>query len=148
MIDGGLRKLVRTHLPMVHWQSIETGGTGRGIPDSNGCFRGIEFWVEFKQTAGWQVTLRPEQIAWMSRRTRSGGRTFIMLRRQCTLGPRRAAADELWLIHGEWAPEIARTGLKTPPAGAVLGWWSGGPAAWPWMKVLGHLVGGQDTGGQ
>jgi len=143
MIDGGLRKLFREHLPMVHWQSIETGGTGRGVPDTNGCFRGCEFWVEFKQTSGWVVSLRPEQIAWMSRRERSGGRTFIAVRRKCTPGPRRQATDEIHLIRGSWAAEIASLGLKSAPDGSVCGWWHGGVAAWPWMKILGHLTGGQ-----
>jgi hypothetical protein len=140
VIDGSLRKLVRVHLPMVHWQSIETGGTGRGVPDSNGCFRGTEFWVEFKQTTGWQVTVRPEQIAWLHRRARAGGRTFILLRRKCTPGPRRAASDEVYLIRGDYAEEIQRLSLRTAPAGAVLGHWPGGPTLWPWMKILGMLV--------
>lgn len=33
--DDGLRALMRAHLRQFHWTSIETGGTGLGIADSN-----------------------------------------------------------------------------------------------------------------
>ena len=135
MIDGGLRKLFHAHLPQVHWQSIEAGGTGRGIPDSNGCVDGKEFWVEFKQTANYAVGLRPEQVGWMLRRTRAGGRTFIAVRRRHDGGRRRGArVDELWLYNGAGARVLSELGMKAC-RGAALGIWEGGPARWGWEKV-------------
>jgi len=72
-INGGLRQLFRAKLPGFDWVSIESGSTGGGIPDSNYCVRtnditGIEGWIEHKQTDGWAVTLRPEQVGWIARR--------------------------------------------------------------------------------
>jgi Holliday junction resolvase len=95
MIDGGLSQLFQDNLPKVHWQRIETGGTGRGIPDLNGCYQGAEAWVECKRTKHWTVEVRPEQVGWIERRTRAGGRVFLAVRR---------AERELWLL---W-PQAAR----------------------------------------
>lgn len=153
MIDGGLRQLFRKHLPLADWQSVETGGTGRGVPDSNYCFPnpsggfGTEGWIEFKTTEGYAVRLRPEQIAWMCRRARRGGRVFVAVRRWCSAGPRREAADELWLVAGAGGPELLTVGLggltSTPrgPKWPLLGAWHGGPARWHWPAVAALLTG-------
>jgi hypothetical protein len=124
-IDGGLRKLFQTNIPYVHWVSVESGGTSRGIPDANGCLDGKEFWIEFKQCAHWKVPLRAEQIGWLLRRTRAGGRTFIAVRR---------ADTELWLFNGSGAKQLAELGLKACRDQA-FGVWHGGPAAWDWAKI-------------
>lgn len=138
MRDGGLRSLFRQHLPMVHWESIESPFTNRGIPDLNGCHLGHEFWVENKQTTGWAVTLRPEQVAWMLRRQRAGGHTFIAVRRQSTPGPRRGpGVDDLYLIPGALAREAKMGGLK---AITPCGVWEGGPAGWDWGAILASLT--------
>lgn len=139
--DGGLRKLFQEHLPIVHWQSIETGMTGRGIPDTNGCVDGVEFWIEYKQTSGYTVTLRPEQIAWLLRRERAGGHTFVAVRRKCSAGPRRAAADELWLIPGAMAREARDGGLRPLEYDESVLVHHGGPAAWNWKCVMRMLRG-------
>ena len=139
-LDGGLRHLFREQLPVVHWQSIETGGTGRGVPDSNGCYRGHEFWIEFKWTKGHVVSLRPEQIGWLTRRARSGGKVFVAVRRTCATGPRRTAADELYLLRGSYARELRERGLTDLPTGAVVGSWGGGPGSWAWGDVLEALI--------
>jgi len=39
---------IRDHLPEVHWVRIESGMTGAGIPDVNGCWKGREAWIELK----------------------------------------------------------------------------------------------------
>jgi len=155
-IDGGLRSLFRERIPDFHWQSIETGGTGRGVPDSNYCCGGREGWIEYKVTAGWAVTLRPEQIGWLLRRSRAGGRVFVAVRRCCPAGPRRAASDELWLVRGSAAALLRTHGLRvllagTPqkaggpsgvrPADELVGVWRGGPAAWPWPALRAALLG-------
>jgi hypothetical protein len=129
MIDGGLRQLFRQHLPKVHWQAIETGGTGRGIPDLNGCLGGIEAWIELK---GPKTPMRPEQVAWIERRARAGGRVFIALRK-----PR----DTLILLPARGARALLE---KTLPA--TLGRWTGGPSAWDWEDISRLIFGRDGTG--
>lgn len=133
-MDGGLRKLLREKLPQVHWQAIETGGVGLGVPDVNGCYRGAEFWVELKQTDGWAVTLRPHQIGWLLHRARAGGRVFVLVRR---------AREELWLCRGSCARELKSSGLKGVLPAAVLEVWGGGPQKWGWEALLAHLAGSE-----
>jgi hypothetical protein len=109
------------------------------VPDSNGCFDGAEFWVEFKRTAEWTCPLRPEQVGWIFRRAREGGRVFVATRRHCEAGPRRPAADELWIHHGIHARELKAGGLRAVPP---LMHATGGPRAWSWDEVLRVLARG------
>lgn len=137
--DGGLRPLFQTNIPHFHWQSVETGGTGKGVPDSNFCHQGLEAWIEFKWTAEWAVTLAPEQIGWHMRRHRAGGRTFVAIRRRVSAGARRVEDDSLYLYAGRHAIVLREHGLR----GDVhpLGVWSGGPARWDWSAVAAALLG-------
>ena len=130
-VDGGLRKIVRLHLPEFHWQAIESGMTSPGIPDSNYCYGGREGWVEFKQTKHWAVGLRPHQIGWLSRRAHSGGRVRIAVRQL------RAGQDSLWIVDGGRARELSETGLQGLQGGGpgLLGVWYGGPPGWDWSAV-------------
>lgn len=135
-IDGGLRPLFRKYIPQAQWTTIESGMTSRGIPDSEYCFpNGISGWIEFKKTMAWSVNMRPEQCAWLTRRARLGGRALIAVRRLSLGGPRRDAADELWIVSGAYAVELKRGGLKALPSGAVLGCWWGGSGRWLWTGV-------------
>lgn len=144
-IDGGLRPIFRDRLRVgFDWTSVETGGTGRGVPDSNCCaqipndfvggpeYVGVEFWVEYKQTTGWACTLRPEQIGWILRRTMHGGRVFVATRRRTPGGPRSPAADELFIHQGAVVRELRDTGLLGVP---WLFRQDGGPSAWNWDDV-------------
>lgn len=145
MSDGGLRQLFRDHLKAGwHWQSIETVLVSTGVPDSNGCCGGVEVWVEFKQTSGWAVTLRPDQIGWLVARSYRGGRCFVAVRRWTAAGPRKPAADELWLLDGARARELKTGGLRANVG--VLGVWRGGPSAWDWAAVQSLLVAPRGTG--
>jgi Holliday junction resolvase len=132
MSDANLRQIFRKHLPDFDFQSVETWSTGRGVPDINFCHRGIEGWIECKQTSGWRITIAPEQVAWIERRLRSAGRAFIAVRRQTQLGPRRGAAcDELWLFRGECARELIEQRIDH-----VESWhYAGGPARWDWSHI-------------
>jgi hypothetical protein len=125
MIDGGLRKLFHKNLPG-HWQAIETGGVGVGIPDSNFCIDKVEGWVEFKQTEGWKVRIAPHQVAWIERRHRNGGRVFIAVRRK---------KDELWLFRPLAGRRLLMKGLNKVEKSLLVGFWAGGPAEWPWDKI-------------
>lgn len=129
--DDGLRALLRAHVPSAAWTAIETGGTGLGIADCNYLFRGgVEGWIECKATDGWAVTFRPEQIGWLSRRVRYGGRAWVAVRRRHGGGPRRGpAVDELWLVPACNVAALARDGLQCVPTAAA---WHGGPARWDW----------------
>lgn len=137
--DHGLRALFGQRLPQVHWQTIETGLVARGVPDSNGCHSGVDFWIEHKWTEHWAVDLEPEQVGWLLRRARAGGHVFVAVRKLHYASTRRSATDELWLLKGEFAREIKDEGLKCTPR-ALLGCWPGGPARWNWAEVLAHLT--------
>lgn len=132
VMDGGLRQEFHTRLRWVHWVAVESGLTGKGIPDSNGCAQGREFWIEYKFDNHWACRLLPEQVAWHWRRYRVGGTTFIATRRTSKPGPRTPAADELWLHEGRWVRELKDGGLRGAPA---LGIWGGGPGCWDWEEV-------------
>lgn len=136
MIDGGLGKLFREHLPTWDWQRIESAETGEGIPDLNGCKASIEIWIELKASGDYTVPLRPMQVAWAERRIRKGGRVYIACRRQCRAGPRRGAAcDELWLWRGEFGRALLTRAMTMRGAANTLGCWAGGPARWDWQAV-------------
>jgi hypothetical protein len=126
--DGDLRAIFRRRLPDFDWQSIETGSTGRGIPDSNYCRDGAEGWIEFKAAKAWAVGLRPEQCGWILRRTRHGGRGWIAVRRK---------DDELWMMWGRWAAELKAHGLRGLQMTPLddLWMWNGGPARWDWTRI-------------
>lgn len=139
-IDGGLRQLFRERVPSpADWQAVETGGTGRGVPDSNVCIEGRERWLEYKVTAGWAVPLRPEQVGWLLRRERHGGVTFVCVRRVCEPGRRRLAADELWMFRGNVADLLRAGGLG---AAEPLACFPGGPSSWDWAAVRRIVVAG------
>ena len=139
-IDGGLRALFREHLPQFDWQSIESGLTGGGIPDSNFCRDGVEGWIEFKQTPGHAVTLKPEQVGWIARRVRRGGRVWIAVRQKAPSGPRTEARDALWLIPGRHAPQAKMGGLRAVETLPGVADWHHGPACWDWQAVADVLV--------
>jgi hypothetical protein len=122
--DGGTGPLLVKNLPRIHWQSVETWSTGRGVPDYNFCCDGVEGWLELKKSSGWAVDMEPEQIAWAERRLRHGGRLFILVRRK---------EDELWLFHGSAARELKLRGLKEL---SPMARWS---RPWPWEE-LGRLL--------
>jgi hypothetical protein len=126
MPDARLRQLFEEHLREFHWQAIETGGTGRGIPDMNGCCEGTEVWIENKRTGHWKIEITAEQSAWAERRIRAGGRCFVAVRRQFK------KEDELWLYSGNSARALLDLPTDAVPP---LGRWVGGPARWPWEQV-------------
>ena len=126
--DGELRKLFRENLVRGwHWQSVETGGTGRGVPDANFCRDGVEGWIEFKLARGRRAGLRPEQIGWIAARSRAGGRVFVAVRRKTGSG------DELRLYLGDSVRELASRGIPEGPSPLLVE--TGGPNLWNWEKI-------------
>lgn len=146
-IDGKLRILFRKYLrePDFVWTSIETGGTGKGIADSNYLAmdmfadRSVEGWVEYKFTRHYSVDLRPEQIGWALKRSRMRGRAWIAVRSTRSGGPRSSPADELWLIPGRLAIEAKSGGLLDPRVVDSSWHWEGSPSTWDWEQVAALL---------
>lgn len=118
--DGGLRPLFRKKLPEIHWTALESGLTAPGIPDANGCFGGVEFWIEFKKMSGWRVPLRPAQIGWLTERAFAGGRTFVAIRRK-SQRTAKTRYDELWLVPGGYATDLAAGKMRDDDWGGRLG---------------------------
>lgn len=80
--ESQLWKLIKPHFPKdAHVQRIETGGTGRGVPDVNFAHQGKEIWIELKSIKGNHLTLTEFQIVWMHKRRASGGRCFILAKK-------------------------------------------------------------------
>lgn len=131
VVDGNLRSMFRTKIPG-HWQSVETGSTGQGVPDSNYCVDRFEGWVEFKQTHGWSVRFKTGQVAWLMRRARAGGRGWVAIRRW------PEGIDELWLVPGGYAEILAQSGLRQVQLVSRV--WTGGPRKWDWTEIRRHLT--------
>jgi hypothetical protein len=119
------------HPPELDYQRIETGSTGRGIPDVNYCHQGGEFWVELKIVKGRSIDLSPEQVAWHFRRTRAGGKTFIIARDKFD-GPRKGKGDIIYIWPGCDVVPLKEKGLDCP--GLVFK----APFDWDllWMKLM------------
>lgn len=130
--DGGLRPLLRRHLPRVHWTTVESGALAPGTPDCEGCWGGTSFWIECKATAAWAVRIRPEQVGWHLRRARAGGRSYFLTRRSTASG-----ADELWLHRGSEAALLSAGGLRQADPLLVS---EGGPVGWDWERLLAQLT--------
>lgn len=141
-IDGGLRPIFRDHLRDAMWTSIESGFTERGIPDSEYCFPGgISGWVEYKKTEGNSIGhVKPEQIGWMERRFRYGGRVFVAVRKTQLPGKRRVACDDLYIFNGSGARYLKTGGLDAAE-NHLLGRWENGPKSWNWDAVRAILTG-------
>ena len=105
--EKNLWLLLRSNLPNIHLQRIETGMTGAGVPDVNGCAKGKEFWIELKEIhSGNTLTLRPMQISWLAKRASFGGQVFVMARKN----------DEIKLYHIDSLTGIqdrVKTGYKS-----------------------------------
>ena len=105
--EKNLWALLRDNIKEVHWQRIETGMTGSGVPDVNGCAKGKEFWIELKEVhSGNSLTLRPMQVAWLSKRAMNGGQVFVLARKNNQM--------KLFHVDGlERAQEIVKGGFKS-----------------------------------
>lgn len=60
-------------------------GVGEGTPDVDGCFEGGDFKIELK-TGSYTIRhhyvrtkFRPKQLPWIKRRTKVGGRCFVLI---------------------------------------------------------------------
>ena len=105
--ESNLWALLRDNLLDFHFQRIETGMTGSGVPDVNGCKKGKEFWVELKEIhSGNSLTLRPMQVSWLAKRAMHGGQVFVLARKN----------DVIKLFHVDGldrAHELVKNGFKS-----------------------------------
>lgn len=137
--DNGLRPLLRQYMREgIAWTTIETGRAQAGVPDSNYLFKdGVEGWVECKATRANKVTFESEQIGWLHRRARYGGRAYIAIRKAHAGGRRLGVSvDELWLCSAKHVVELSERGLDCGFA-ECLG--EDGPARWNWPAVRAAL---------
>lgn len=99
-----------------HTQTIETT-TGRGVPDLNLCLDGNETWIELK-AQGYRPVMRPEQVAWLHQRVRSGGVAIVL---------HRSSKDpRMWNVHSpiKWdfkACGLDKVEIVTPPLASGSG---------------------------
>lgn len=105
MTESKMWSIFRLYLPQsAHAIRIENW-VGAGQPDSNICWKGIEVWVENKVASPTGlIKFRDEQIPWIHRRVRSGGRVFVLVYHE----------GSYLLYHGKQAPDLAENGcLRT-----------------------------------
>lgn len=65
------------------------------------------FWIELKTTKNNTVRLAPNQIAWNTAYSRSGGLSFILVK--------HLSSGDLFLFRGAQSREIGRNGLREEP---------------------------------
>jgi hypothetical protein len=153
MSDGELHTKFKDNLLDVHFQSVETWSTGQGVPDMNFAAKskvtglGAEGWVENKCIdSGNKFGYEPEQVGWIEKRMRFGGRVFVAVRVLKSAGPRKGAArDELWVFTGHSFRGLCQHGMpiigSDPREAAALGIYQplyvghGGPSSWDWQAV-------------
>jgi|TARA_Y100000034_G_scaffold68872_1_gene83108 hypothetical protein len=127
-------RLLKSHLPKgCDHQRIETGSTGRGIPDVNLCKDGVEIWVELKVVIGRSIDLSPEQVAWHYRRNAAGGTTWIMAR-DVADGARKGKYDRIYLWCGSQSIEVKKQGVDAPGAFVF-------ESPYEWDKIMDKLFG-------
>lgn len=131
MIDGGLRREFhrRREFNDFHWQAIETGMVGSGVPDSNYCVLGYgDGWIEFKKISrGHIVSVRKEQVAWIEQGLRFGRRIHVAVRDM------RDPNEDLLLIYHGSSIRALKTGRFLHANPLLLT--GGGPSRWNWKSV-------------
>lgn len=134
-VDDGLRSLLHQNLPSFHWVAVETGFTMKGVPDSNACSDGVEFWVESKSCkSGWKPRIDPFQVSWHERRLRMGGRTFVAVRRRVA----KEGCDDLILFHGSRIRSLLEYGMRDAPP--LLRCPGRRPSDWDWKSIADTLL--------
>ena len=94
---------IRRNLPNnCHTTRIENRHGG-GVPDVHVVWAGLVFWLELKTTKNNTVRISPQQIAWNTAYSRSGGLSFILVK--------HLSSGDLILFRGARALDIATSGL-------------------------------------
>ena len=116
--DDGLRPIAVKMMKGPHWQPIETGSTGSGVPDLNGCWDGVEVWLELKAVrAGIKVkSLTAFQIGWIWKRVKRGGNVWIAVRVHKERSVRIEPTDHIQVYHGSAVNLLAQYGIEARPS--------------------------------
>jgi len=94
---------IRRNLPSnCHTTRIENRHGG-GVPDVHVAWSGLVFWLELKTTKNNTVRISPQQIAWNTAYSRSGGLSFIFVK--------HLSSGDLFLFRGARALDVAKSGL-------------------------------------
>jgi Holliday junction resolvase len=101
-----LWRWIKEKYPYVHWQRIETALTAAGVPDINGCHKGVEIWIESKVIRGNKVDIKPRQTLWLRARATAGGRTYIL-----AIQPK---SQNIHVWHGSDAAIVREKGILYP----------------------------------
>lgn len=79
MTEKLMARWVKEAMPMALWERMENAA-GTGTADLNGCFLGVELWLELKQVTNLKLhNLRPSQVAWHTKRSLAGSKTYFLL---------------------------------------------------------------------
>ena len=98
---------LKRHLPKNCYPTRIENRHGGGIPDVHFVWSGLVFWIELKTTKNNTVRLAPNQIAWNTAYSRSGGLSFILVK--------SLSSGDLFLFEGAQSREIGRNGLREEP---------------------------------
>ena len=123
----------------VHWTRVESWATP-GVPDLNGCYKGIDFWVERKGLTTKSdkkfPQYRPHQIAWQTKRTQVGGLVWNLVHHPSSssllfmdgkhLSQRLMDDDPVWdgrmempIDHDGWAEVLRRLTSTSTSSGEI-----------------------------
>lgn len=117
-----LRDNFKKIAPEIHLQRIENS-VGNGVPDTNGCLEGRDFWLELKIAKGNRVELTPLQAAWLQTRAKAQGRAFVVARK----------GDTIRLWEGQVAPLVREHGWNYEPMVELT-------KPWDWGRLLMAVV--------
>lgn len=98
---------MKKHLPKKCQATRIENRHGGGVPDVYFNWSGLMFWIELKTTKNNTVRLAPNQIAWNTAHSLSGGLSFILVK--------HLSSGDLFLFEGAQSREIGRNGLREEP---------------------------------
>jgi len=94
---------IRRNLPSNCYTTRIENRHGGGVPDVHVAWSGLVFWLELKTTKNNTVRISPQQIAWNTAYSRSGGLSFILVK--------HLSSGDLILFRGARALDVAKSGL-------------------------------------
>lgn len=106
---------MKKHLPKKCQATRIENRHGGGVPDVYFNWSGLMFWIELKTTKNNTVRLAPNQIAWNTAHSLSGGLSFILVK--------SLSSGDLFLFEGAQSREIGRIGLREEPLYRGSGYW-------------------------
>jgi hypothetical protein len=111
-----------------------------GTPDVNYCYNGVEGWIELKHADKPPARdstpvfpdgkgLRDEQVIWIHKRARAGGRVWILAR----------CGESIFLVNGAYA-KVFNT-MTYPQLIEHCSWWTAKKRGVDWEGLVDILIG-------